>query len=152
MTSRHGGISRQRQNQQPRPSTEKAHQARENGTMGDGQISTIVQEVHSDYGSDVDIGSLQALSDYGSEIDPNEINDDTLFEDLLAKIAANAPKTVIYPSIEDQQALEGDNEGLAIATPDRPTLRWARSSPLHAKSASMEVEYDVPSRRAFSGK
>ncbi|KAF2005841.1 hypothetical protein P154DRAFT_542366 [Amniculicola lignicola CBS 123094] len=94
----------------------------------------MTNEVKSDYGSDIDVTNA---SDYGSEFD---IEDATLIGELLMHIAASAPKTVVYPSIE----ISGDSDA------DGPTVVVPEPSSRHKRSASVEVEYDRPSRQSFS--
>jgi hypothetical protein len=72
-----------------------------------------------------------ASSDYGSDIDPEDIE----VGHVLAQIAATAPKTVPYTSVETQGVLQG---------------RDAADICRH-RSTSVEFEYDTASRRVFSG-
>ncbi|KAF1949325.1 hypothetical protein CC80DRAFT_429444 [Byssothecium circinans] len=112
--------------------------------------AAVGKEAHSDYGSEVDLVSLRTASDYGSDIDPDDLDETTLVGDLLAHLAATAPKTAIYPSVEIQGALEGRDEGGTVQSPPHQALlRCARSSPLRSSTA-VEFEYDSLSRRAFS--
>jgi exonuclease V len=107
--------------------------------------------MHSDYGSEIDTHSIVALSDYGSDIDVDDVDEDTLVGSVLEQIAARAPKTAVYPSIETQDTLARRDEAAVLHTPERPALRWAHSSPARRRRALVELEYDVRSRRAFSG-
>jgi exonuclease V len=135
-------------------------------------MATISQEVthsSSHYGSDIDVDSV---SDYGSEFDATEIDEDALLADVLDSIAKKTPqnneKQNILPSIEFE---EGEAEDGDYDSPGhRPaTLRVARSdirstgvvqashdiqrSPARRRgSTTLEVEYDEPSRRTWSGK
>jgi exonuclease V len=107
--------------------------------------------MHSDYGSEIDTHSNVALSDYGSDIDVDDVDEATLVGSVLEQIAATAPKTAVYPSIEAQDTLADNDEAGALHTPERPSLRWAHSSPARRRRGLVELEYDVRSRRAFSG-
>ena len=123
-------------------------QRHEDDKMEDDTIAAIAQVASSEYGSDF---SLPALSDYGSDVDLDDIQQDTALGDLLVKIAASAPKTVVYPSIEhsnhDADSTSGPRRRLVVQFEERAF----RSSPLVARSTSLEIEHDGPSRRAFSG-
>jgi len=119
--------------------------------MGDKTLSAIARDAHSDYGSEVDARSILALSDYGSDLDVDDIDENTLVGGLLEQIAASAPKTAIYPSIEGQDTLAGEDAAVLVHTPERPALRWAQSSPARRRKALVELDDDVRSQRAFSG-
>ena len=102
----------------------------------------------SEYGSDIDTLTAPA-SDYGSEFD---IEEETLIGDLLTQISATAPieKTVIYRG-QDAEA----PEVLLHSSPPSALVRLATDasvelSPRRARSAPVEVEYDHPSREAWS--
>ncbi|KAJ4303317.1 hypothetical protein N0V90_002210 [Kalmusia sp. IMI 367209] len=152
MTSRHNANSRQPESPHvhPRAFADHASQRVQDGKMDDKIVTAIVKEAHSDYGSDVELQSLPAPSDYGSEIDLNDVDEDTLLGDILVKLAASAPKEILYPSVET----DGQDEGVVARQKRRPGVHWeeraVQSSPVAARSASMEIENDVPSRRAFS--
>jgi exonuclease V len=136
-------------------------------------MATISQEVthlSSHYGSDIDVDSV---SDYGSEFDATEIDEDALLADVLDSIAKKTPqnneKQSILPSIEfeEGEAEDGDHDSPGQHRP--ATLRVARSdirstgvvqashdvqrSPARRRGpTTVEVEYDEPSRRTWSGK
>ncbi|KAF2687749.1 hypothetical protein K458DRAFT_440556 [Lentithecium fluviatile CBS 122367] len=129
--------------------------------MDDTTVSAIVRDAQSDYGSEIDVLSNHAPSDYGSDFDANDLDLDedknTRVGELLDQIAATAPRAAVYPSTEIQETLEGGNHecmGVVVDTAERqrlrPALRWAHSSPARRRSVSVELEYDVCSRRAFS--
>jgi exonuclease V len=120
--------------------------------MGDNALSAIVHDAHSNYGSEIDTRSVLALSDYGSDLEVEDIDETTLVGNLLQHIAARAPKTVVPPRTEVPGSLAGEDEAVVVRTPERPALRCAYSSPAWRKKASVEVEYGVQSRRAFSGR
>lgn len=118
----------------------------------DETVAVTLEDACTDYGSDVDVRSLPTLSDYGSELDPDDVDEDSLLGDLLVRIAATAPKDVVRPSIDCADPLESRDEGFVVPSTERPALqRGLQSSPARRKGESVEIEYDLPSRRAFSG-
>lgn len=126
----------------------------------------------SHYGSDVDVDSVASLSDYGSEFDAAEIDEDALLADVLDSIANKTPRTserqTTLPSIKFEEG-EAEDRDHDIPGRHRPAvLRVARSntrntgtgqtphviqsSPVRRRgSTTLEVEYDEPSRRNWSG-
>jgi exonuclease V len=140
-----------------------------NGTM----VASAAQPKHtaSEYGSDVEIRSVTALSDYGSDIGLDDIDEDTIFADVLGviKYARPAEKGRVLPSVEfeegEREDEDQDVDGLVQI--HRPTLlrvakdkqsniepvdskRVVKSSPLRERKA-LEVEYDERSRQMWSG-
>lgn len=116
--------------------------------MEDDIASAMMHVPPSEYGSDF---SLATLSDYGSDIDLDDIEEDAHLSDLLVKIVAPASKDIVYPSIQDSV-----QHAHVLPHPRRQPVvqfeeRAIQSSPLVATRASLEIEYDAPSRRAFSG-
>jgi exonuclease V len=123
----------------------------------------------SEYGSDIDIGSVTALSDYGSDIGFED--EDTILADVLEtiKVAKPADKDRVLPSIEFEEGEREDEDHNVdgFVQIHRPTVlrvakgrdksigtvdaqRDIQSSPLRGYEA-LEVEYDERSRRTWSG-
>jgi hypothetical protein len=123
----------------------------------------------SEYGSDIDIGAVTALSDYGSDIGFDD--EDTILADVLEtiKVAKPADKDRVLPSIEFEEGEreDEDHDVDGFVQIHRPTVlrvakgrdksigtveaqRGIQSSPLRGHEA-LEVEYDERSRRAWSG-
>ena len=101
--------------------------------------ASAVTIANSEFGSDF---SLTALSDYGSDIDLDDLQEDTALGNILVKLAASAPNHIAYPTIE------GGTQNVALVHWEE---RAIQSSPAVACGLSMELEYDAPSRQAFSG-
>lgn len=131
-----------------RPSAEDALRRPRHDTMDHHVAAAIAQAASSEYGSDV---SLTALSDYGSDIDFDDIQEDTALGSLPVKVTAYASIEIARPTTE------GDAQDVGVATHPwrQPVVHWEeriiQRSPVVASGKSMEFEYDVPSRRAFSG-
>jgi exonuclease V len=123
----------------------------------------------SEYGSDIDITSVAALSDYGSDIGLEDIDEDVILANVLGTLKHVKPVEgdCVLPSLEfeegegeDENGVEhhqhGDSDGCVQM--HRPSLlRMAkgrettiRTSPLREHEA-LEIEYDERSRRAWSG-
>jgi exonuclease V len=123
----------------------------------------------SEYGSDIDIGSVTALSDYGSDIGFDD--EDTILADVLEtiKVAKPADKDRVLPSVEFEEGEREDEDhdvdgfvqihrpsllrvvkGKGKSTGTGDAQRDIQSSPLRGHEA-LEVEYDERSRRAWSG-
>jgi exonuclease V len=113
----------------------------------------LTVDAHSDYGSDIQVRTPTA-SEYGSEFDAEE---ETLIGDLLTQISTTAPteKTVIYRSGAQDDA--SPPTVLLHSSPPSAVVHLATDatvelSPRRAqRSPSVEVEYDSPSREAWSG-
>jgi exonuclease V len=133
-----------------------------------------VMRPHSNYGSDVDIDSVASLSDYGSEFDAAEIDEDTLLAGILDSITQSTPhnseKQSILPSIEFEEGEieDKDQDGPAGHRPAvlrvaKGSVEIGRAGAVQAPNsfqdsstgergpATLEVEYDEPSRRTWSG-
>jgi exonuclease V len=140
-----------------------------NGTMA----ASTAQPVNtaSEYGSDVEIRSVAALSDYGSDIGLDDIDEDAILADVLDVIKDTRPveKGCVLPSIEFEEGEHEDEEQdvdgfvqihrptrLRVAKEKRDnikpvdTQRAIQSSPLREDEV-LEVEYDERSRRTWSG-
>jgi len=119
----------------------------------------------SEYGSDVDLHAVAALSDYGSDIGFEDIDEDTILADALNTIEEARPsgRGAVLPSIEFEEGEQEDEEHdvagfvpihgptllrLAKRTGGAHPSRGIQSSPVRQ---TLEVEYHEPSRRAFSG-
>ncbi|KAF2195194.1 hypothetical protein K469DRAFT_545666 [Zopfia rhizophila CBS 207.26] len=92
---------------------------------------------------------LSTSTDYGSDLDSE---DETLLGDVLSQIAATAPKTIIYPSIEDDTDATGGvviHQGLPSAI-SKDTTMEASPNKRVGQSPSVEVEYDRQSREVWS--
>jgi exonuclease V len=143
---------------------------RDNGNMAASTAQLI--STASEYGSDVEIGSVAALSDYGSDFGFDDILEgDTILADVLdtIKVAKPADKDRVLPSIEFEEGEreDEDHDVDGFVQIHRPTLlrvakrkdksigtvdarRDVQSSPMR-KHEVLEVEYDERSRRAWSG-
>lgn len=125
--------------------------------------------VATEYGSDVELRSVAALSDYGSDIGFEDIDEDTVLADALDTIKDARPgeKGAVLPSIEFEEGEREDEEqdvdgfvhihrptllrvarGKRKSSQSADTRREVQSSPLRE---ALEVEYDERSRRAWSG-
>jgi exonuclease V len=125
----------------------------------------------SEYGSDVEIGSVAALSDYGSDIGLDDIDEDSILADVLETIQVARPteRDRVLPSVEFEAGELEDEEdhvggvvqihkpsllrvakGKFKSLEQADRLRGIQSSPLRDARA-LEVEYDERSRRAWSG-
>lgn len=150
MTSPQHAISRhfEARDTPTRPFTEDAFQRPDNDTMDKNPAAVIAYAANSEYGSDV---SLAALSDYGSDIDLDDLQEDTALGNILAHLAASAPNHIASPAIEGY----AHNDAVATHARGQPLVhreeRAIQSSPVVAYGVSMELEYDAPSRQAFSG-
>ncbi|KAF1916270.1 exonuclease V a 5' deoxyribonuclease-domain-containing protein [Ampelomyces quisqualis] len=132
--------------------------------------TTLLTNAVSDYGSDVDIGSVAALSDYGSDTGLDDIDEDSLLADVLEtiQVARSTERDGVLPSVEFQEGeLEDEDQhvggvvqihkpsllrvarGKAKALEQADSRRDMQSSPLRDCQA-LEVEYDERSRRAWS--
>lgn len=116
----------------------------------------------SEYGSDVDLRSVAALSDYGSDTGFDDIDEGTILADALFTIEQARPsgKGAVLPSIEFEEGEREDEEQdvAGVVQIHGPTLlrlakgkqpgRDVQSSP---GRQTLEVEYESRMRRAFSG-
>ena len=124
-----------------------AHDRCQEDGMDTPAIPQLSVDAASDYGSDFDLPS-----DYGSEFD---VEEETLLGDILVEIAATAPKTIIYPSIEVED--EVSHPAVVIHKPPPSAVvrlgeAAVEGSPGRGpQDASVEVEYDRPSRQSWSG-
>lgn len=109
--------------------------------------AVIVQVADSDYGSDIPI---PALSDYGSDIDLDDVEEDATLGTLLVRLAASASVQVTYPRTEKIAQTDHVVSGSGLQATHQED-RAVQSYPLVARSPRLEIEYDAPSRRAFSG-
>jgi exonuclease V len=119
----------------------------------------------SEYGSDVDLHSVVALSDYGSDTGFEDIDEDTLLADALNTIDEARPsgRGAVLPSIEFEEGEREDEEQdvagfVQIHGPTLLRLAKGRAGDAHASRGiqsspmrALEVEYDQRSRRTFSG-
>jgi exonuclease V len=126
----------------------------------------------SEYGSDIDIASVTALSDYGSDIGLEDIDEDVILANVLGtlKHARSIEGDCVLPSLEfeggeredengDEDHQHGDSDGcvqmhrpalLRVAKGREDPRQNIASSPLREHEA-LEIEYDERSRRAWSG-
>lgn len=141
----------------------------EDGKMAASPAS--VTHAPSYYGSEVevDVNSIPSMSDYGSEFDATEINEDTLLVSTLGSTTQTVSRTIqkssALPSIEFEEGEVEDEDHDDLVVVHKPSLlRVAKrnrrgaakvevatdieSSPVRA---TLEVEYDERSRRAWSG-
>lgn len=133
--------------------------------------SVPVTHASSYYGSEVEIDAdfVPSMSDYGSEFDATEIDEDALLASTLASLTQNIPETAekvsILPSIEFEEGEFEDEDHDDLVVVHKPSLlrvakrdrgsaatikgpRDIHSSPVRE---TLEVEYDDPSRQAWSG-
>ncbi|KAH3903836.1 hypothetical protein HBI56_236580 [Parastagonospora nodorum] len=126
----------------------------------------------SEYGSDVEIPSVAAVSDYGSDTGFEDIDEDTILAGVLETIQTARPtaRSRVLPSIEFEEGEreDEDQDVDGFVQVHRPTLlrvakardkatsvapagtrREMQSSPLRGHE-TLEVEYDERSRRAWS--
>lgn len=108
-------------------------------------------DAKDDYGSDIDVHT-PAASEYGSEFDAEE---ETLIGALLTRISTTAPivKDVVCRSIEDDllpAVLICDASASADVRLQKHFPVDTRSARVE-RSASVEVEYDGPSKKPWSG-
>jgi len=127
----------------------------------------------SEYGSDVEIPSVAAVSDYGSDTGFEDIDEDTILAGVLETIQTARPteRSRVLPSIEFEEGEreDEDQDVDGFVQVHRPTLlrvaktsdkvtstaptgtrREIQSSPLRGHEP-LEVEYDERSRRTWSG-
>lgn len=117
---------------------------------------------------EIDAEALASVSDYGSEFDATELNETTLLASTLdsptQELPRSADKASVLPSIEFEEGEGEDEDRDDVVTQKSSLLRMSKrhqrsnqtphtrrdlqSSPIRA---TLEVEYDEQSRRAWSG-
>jgi exonuclease V len=131
--------------------------------------SAQLTKTPNDYGSDVDLASVTALSDYGSEIGLDEIDEELILAGVRGTIkrAKEVDGGCVLPSIEFEEGEREDEHEdqhhgdsgcvqihrpslLRVAKDKDASARPIASSPPREHEA-LEVEYDERSRRAWSG-
>jgi exonuclease V len=116
-------------------------------------------DVHSDYGSDIELHTPTA-SEYGSEFDPEE---ETLIGDLLESIASTAPalkleRTFVYTEIEEGQQ-DAVPTVFVHSSPPSAVVRLQKGASVELSAGreqtehgpSVEVEYDKTSKEISKG-
>lgn len=125
--------------------------------------TTQLTNAVSEYGSDVEIGSVTTLSDYGSDVGLDDIDEDSILAGVLDTIQVARPteRDRVLPSVEFEVGEledEEDNVGGVVQIHKPSLLRVAKGKVKSLEQAdrlrdaqALEVEYDERSRRAWSG-
>lgn len=122
-------------------------------------LQVASHDVHSDYGSDIEVLTPPA-SEYGSEFDPEE---EILIGDLLTTIASTGSTSKLEKTLVYSRTEEGQNDVvptvLVHSSPPSAVLRLEQGATVELsprreradRSSSIEVEYEHVTQEVRQG-